>query len=125
MIPIGNELRAAIDAMPADRLTFITTARGEPFTAAGFTNWFRDRCREAGLPIGLSAHGLAQGDVPAARRGRLLGKEIAAISGHKTLRMMQRYTEAADQERYGKGCDRTARERKCYTPGAPDLHTAA
>jgi integrase len=27
MIPIGSELRAAIEAMPADRLTFITTAR--------------------------------------------------------------------------------------------------
>jgi integrase len=57
-IPIGRELRAAIDAMPADRLIFITTARGEPFTPAGFTNYFRKRCKEAGLTIGLSAHGL-------------------------------------------------------------------
>ena len=58
MIPIGDELRAAIEATPADHLTFLTTARGKPFTATGFTNWFRDMCNEAGLPNGLSAHGL-------------------------------------------------------------------
>src|SRR3954449_5540141 len=28
------------------------------YFAAGFGNWFRDMCAEAGLPIGISAHGL-------------------------------------------------------------------
>jgi integrase len=58
MLPIGVELRRAIDATPAEHLTFLTTVHGRPFTAAGFTNWFRDMCNEAGLPNGLSAHGL-------------------------------------------------------------------
>jgi integrase len=99
MIPISNELRAAIDAMPADRLTFITTARGEPFSAHSFSNWFRDRCREAGLPKGLSAHGLRKAMCRRLAEANCSEKMIAAISGHKTLRMVQRYTEAADQER--------------------------
>ena len=98
MIPISNELRAAIDAMPADRLTFITTARGEPFSAHSFSNWFRDRCREAGLPKGLSAHGLRKAMCRRLAEANCSEKMIAAISGHKTLRMVQRYTEAADQE---------------------------
>jgi Phage integrase family len=58
MIPIGAELRAAIAFAPADHLTFLTTAQGKPFTAAGFTNWFRRMCNDAGLGKGLSAHGL-------------------------------------------------------------------
>jgi integrase len=58
MIPIGNELRTAIDAMPVDRLTFITSARGEPFSPPSFTMWFRVQCQAAGLPVGYSVHGL-------------------------------------------------------------------
>jgi integrase len=38
-------------------LPLISSEPGKPFSPAGFTNWFRDRCNEAGLP-GLSAHGL-------------------------------------------------------------------
>jgi integrase len=58
MLPMVDELRAAIEATPTDHLTFLTTHFGQPYTAAGFTNWFRDRCNEAGLRKGLSAHGL-------------------------------------------------------------------
>ena len=66
--PTGDPGRASGGAF-----NLLTTRAGEPFTAAGFTGWFRDRCREAGLPLGLSAHGLAQGHMPPSRRGRLLG----------------------------------------------------
>ncbi|MVT63554.1 tyrosine-type recombinase/integrase [Bradyrhizobium pachyrhizi] len=52
-------LQAAIDAMPAsDHLTFLVTAQGKPFTAAGFGNYFRDTCHEAGLPERCTSHGL-------------------------------------------------------------------
>jgi integrase len=123
MIPISNELRAAIDAMPADRLTFITTARGEPYLPTSFSNWFRDRCREAGLPIGFSAHGLRKAVCRRLAEAGCTEKEIGAISGHKTLRMLQRYTEAADQEHLARaalerlGNDPvTHRERRAHTP---------
>jgi integrase len=39
-------------------LTFLVTEYGKPFAAAGFGNWFRDRCDEADLLKGISAHGL-------------------------------------------------------------------
>jgi integrase len=99
MIPIGIELRAAIDAMPADRLTFITTMRGEPFSSSGFTNWFRARCQEAGLPLGYSVHGLRKAMCRRLAEAGCTEKQIAAISGHGTLRMVQHYTKAADQVR--------------------------
>jgi integrase len=99
VIPMGDELRAAIEGTPADHLTFLTTARGKPFTAAGFTNWFRDMCNEARLPNGLSAHGLRKAMCRRLAEAGCSANEIAAISGHKTLREVQRYTEAVDQER--------------------------
>src|SRR5882724_8578763 len=37
-IPVLRELQNALDAMPADHLTFLTTEYGQPFTAAGFGN---------------------------------------------------------------------------------------
>ena len=48
-IPVHPELRRIIDATPSRHLTFLVTELGAPFTAAGFGNWFRDRCNEAGL----------------------------------------------------------------------------
>jgi integrase len=57
-IPVLPELQEILAVHPVDNMTLLTTSAGKPFTAAGFTGWFRDRCREAGLPLGLSAHGL-------------------------------------------------------------------
>ena len=58
-VEVMPRLQAAIDAMPAsNHLAFLVTAQGRPFTAAGFGNWFRDRCREAKLPERCTSHGL-------------------------------------------------------------------
>ncbi len=98
IIPVFPALRASIDAMPKDGLTYLTTAYGRPFTPAGFGNWFRDRCDEAGLPH-CSAHGLRKA---AARRMAEAGKsahEIMSVTGHRTLSEAERYTRAVDQER--------------------------
>jgi hypothetical protein len=56
-IPVLPELQSALEATPSNNWTFLVTELGKPFTANGLGNWFRDRCREAGLD-GLSAHGL-------------------------------------------------------------------
>jgi len=97
VIPVHPELQSII-ADAAGRMTFLVTEFGKPFTAAGFGNWFRDRCNEAGLPH-CSAHGLRKA---AARRLAEAGcteHEIAAITGHRSLREIVRYTKAADQKR--------------------------
>ena len=97
-IPVHPALNAIMSETPTDHLTFLTTAFGKPFTAAGFGNWFRARCNEAGLPH-CSAHGLRKA---AARRLAEAGcteHEIAAITGHASLREVARYTKAADQRR--------------------------
>jgi integrase len=97
-IPVHPELRRIIDATPSTGLTFLVTDLGTPFTAAGFGNWFRDRCNEAGLPQ-CSFHGLRK-----AAATRLIDAgcdvvEAAAITGHASLKELQRYIETRDRKK--------------------------
>jgi integrase len=107
VIPLLPEFYEALTAMPAAKVvsmepakTFLKTGSGQPFkSAASFGNWFRHRCDEAGLPKGISAHGLRKAT---ARRLADLGcsaHQIASITGHTTLSEVQRYTQAADRKR--------------------------
>jgi integrase len=101
-IPIHPDLQAALDATPSAHLTFLTTAFGRPFTAAGFTNWFREACNAAGLPRGTSAHGLRKAACRRLAEAGCSANVIASISGHASLAEVTRYTKAADQERMAK-----------------------
>ncbi|WP_374656464.1 tyrosine-type recombinase/integrase [Dongia sp.] len=98
-IPVHTELQAILEATPSKHLTFLTTAYGKPFSAAGFTNWFRDRCNEAELPNGASAHGLRKAACRRLAEAGCSANVIASISGHVSLREVERYTQAADQKR--------------------------
>jgi integrase len=98
-IPVHPKLQEIIDATPTVGVkTLLVTHFGKPYSAAGFSNWFRELCDEAGCPD-VSAHGLRKAT---ARRLAELGcsaHEIAAITGHATLSEVQRYTKAADRKR--------------------------
>jgi integrase len=95
-LPISPILQAVIDAAPSGHLTFLTTSGGKPFSAAGFGNWFRDVCNEAGL-VGFSAHGLRKAGCRRMAESGCSVHEIAAWSGHRTLTEVAHYTRAADQ----------------------------
>jgi integrase len=98
-IPIHRELQAALDAIASGHLTFLVTEYGKPFTAAGFGGWFRERCDEAGLPKRCTSHGLRKAACRRLAEAGCSANVIASISGHVTLREVERYTKAADQER--------------------------
>ena len=106
-IPIHPELGVILDATPSGHLTLLTTEYGKPFTAAGFGNWFRERCDKAGLPKNCSAHGLRKAACRRLAEAGCTIKQIAAISGHRTLSEVQRYTDAADQARLARDAMRT------------------
>jgi hypothetical protein len=55
--------------------------------------------REAGLPARCKAHGLRKAAARRLAEAGCSANEIAAITGHKTLAEVERYTRAADQER--------------------------
>lgn len=97
-VAIHPDLQTALSGA-VNNMTFLVTAQGKPFTSAGFGNWFRDRCDEAGLLAHCSAHGLRKA---AARRLAEAGctvKEIASVTGHRSLSEIARYTEQAEQQR--------------------------
>src|SRR5262249_1702473 len=98
-IPVHPELARVLDAPPSGHLPFLVTKDGKPFTPAGFTNWFGEVCREVGLPRGLSAHGLRKAACRRLAEAGCSANLIASISGHRSLREVQRYTEAVDQAR--------------------------
>lgn len=96
-IPLHPDLSATLDALRRDNLTFLMTGQGKPFSPAGFTNWFRDMVREAGLPDGLSPHGLRKATCRRLAEAGCTAHEIMAISGHRSLAEVTRYTVAASR----------------------------
>lgn len=97
-VPIHPALQAILDGTSTGHLNFLIAGGGKPFTAAGFGNWFRQTCDEAGLSA-CSAHGLRKAACRRLAEAGCSAPEIAAISGHKSLREVQRYIEEADQAR--------------------------
>lgn len=97
-IPLHPDLKTSLDALPLDNLSFLVTAQGRPFTPPGFTNWFRDMVREAGLPDGLSPHGLRKATCRRLAEAGCTPHQIMAISGHKSLAEVTRYTVAAGRK---------------------------
>jgi integrase len=98
-IPITSELAEAINAAaPADHLVFLVNECGKPFTPEQFTKWFSAQCQRIGLE-GLSPHGLRKASCRRLAEAGCSANEIAAISGHASLREVARYTAAADQTR--------------------------
>jgi integrase len=96
LIPIHPDLAQALAAVPRTNLTFLVTKFGKPFTAAGFGNWFRERCDEAGLPQ-CSSHGLRKLKATRLTNVGCSDREIMAITGHKSVSQVSPYTKARDQ----------------------------
>ena len=68
-----------------------------PVVTGGFK--FRDWCKLAGLPKGLTPHGLRKAFCRVAAEAGLTPHQIVSISGHKTLAEVTRYTAAADRRK--------------------------
>lgn len=96
-MPIPVELQSIIAASPCGDLTFLVNEYGKPFTANGFGNKFREWCEEASLPRGYSAHGLRKARAAEMANQGATGHQIMAITGHQTLKEVDRYTKAANQ----------------------------
>ena len=99
-VPVMPALREAIDAMPAsNHMTFLVTAHGKPFSAAGFGNWFREICNEAGLPKRCTSHGLRKAAATRLADRGATTTQLMAWFGWKTASEAERYTRNADRKR--------------------------
>lgn len=101
VIPAHPELRAELDRWKEARagVLILTDARGNGWRPEYLSDRMGKALVRLGLPNGLNVHGLRKA---AARRLAEAGcsvHEIAAITGHASLSMVELYTRAADQER--------------------------
>ncbi|PAY05430.1 hypothetical protein CK489_29035 [Bradyrhizobium sp. UFLA03-84] len=99
-VEVMPRLQAAIDAMAAsNHLTFLVTAHGKPFTAAGFGNYFRDLCRDAGLPERCTSHGLRKAAATYLAELGFTDHQLMAWFGWTSISQAQVYTRAANRKR--------------------------
>jgi integrase len=96
--PVLPILASVIAASPTGDLTFLVTEYGKPFTPAGFGNWFRDRCNEAGLPH-CSAHGLRKAGATLAAEAGATDRQLMAMFDWSSAAQANAYTEAANRKR--------------------------
>jgi integrase len=98
-IPIHPAMRAVLDATPSDHLTILVSRNGRPFHPDAFTRWFGKCCAEAGITSRATVHGLRKAAARRLAEAGCSASVIASVTGHKSLREVQRYVEAADQMR--------------------------
>ena len=95
MVP---EAGSICHAAPSGHLNFLVTSRGEPYTPAIFSNWFRRLCDQAGIH-GVSAHGLRKATGTILADLECSAHEIASILGQKSLAMVELYTRKSDRRK--------------------------
>ena len=98
-IMITPDLEKALDTAPSSGLHYVETANGKPYSEKGFGAAVRRWVKEAGLPPGLTLHGLRKADGVRMAESGATENEIAAKLGHSDTRSASIYTKGADQQR--------------------------
>jgi hypothetical protein len=97
--PLLEPLRASIEAVgESGQMTFLLTEFGTPFASVNsFGNWFRKRCKEAGVPG--RAHGIRKASATIAAENSATDRELMALYGWTTEKQAGVYTRKADRTR--------------------------
>jgi integrase len=101
-IPCHPILREALDAVRKSSGPIITNRFDRAYsTGDGLSDAFRERLRSLDIHD-YSVHGLRKNAGGAVAEAGCSPHEIAAILGHRTLSMVQKYSKSADQKRRAK-----------------------
>lgn len=95
-VPVHPKLKPLLDGH--DGMTFILTEYGKPFSHAGFSQWFVEKAKLAGLHK-RTPHGLRKAAGRRLAEAGCSAKQIAAVLGQDTIRQIETYTRDADQSR--------------------------
>lgn len=98
-IALHPRLREALDAWPRKHVTLLYSGQGKQYSVEGYGNLMADAIAAAGLPARCVLHGLRKAAGRRLAEAGCTAKEIAAVLGHKTLKEVERYTAAANQEK--------------------------
>ncbi len=105
-LPVHPNLLRSLRACPADGPAPLNSY-GRPMTKRSISALVARAARVAGLPHDCKAHGLRKSALTRLAQHSATTHEIAAVSGHKSLRQIQHYTAAVNQSRLA----RSAMER--------------
>lgn len=109
--------RRTLKAQKRTHLAIVPTYKGTPFTAGSFSEMLATASDHAGIPSDAVRHGLRKAASRRLAEAGCSSKEIAAITGHKSLREIERYVKEAEQ----KGLARSAMAKlRKFKPGTPD-----
>lgn len=98
-IPVHAEFRAVLGTIKHKHLVFIATERGAARSEFAFTNWIIEAGKDAGLPPHRSPHGLRKAACVRLADAGCDAFEIMAITGHRDIKEVQKYVEAANQKK--------------------------
>ena len=101
-ISAHRDLKAYLETLPGDTLLFVTDANGRPFSADRLRKQFVDVRSAAELRDDLQFRGLRNTAANRLAEAGATPHQIQAITGHKTLSMVEKYTRNADQDRLGR-----------------------
>jgi integrase len=125
-IPLTPELAAAIDAMPKGHLTFLVSQWGGPYSADRIGRLFRRWATAAGLPKRGRLHGLKKGGMRRLAEAELTTHQLMAISGHKTLSEVERYTEEFNRKKLASsGMKKRTENAELANPGSRKWQTGS
>lgn len=97
-LPVHPQLKALLDPLRKPSGPILTSRSGAAFHPRVFSRDFREARIKAGLPEGLSFHGLRHTAASVLAEAGATGPEIQAITGHKSLKLVEHYIRQADQE---------------------------
>ncbi|GBR43253.1 tyrosine-type recombinase/integrase [Gluconobacter roseus] len=98
-IPLHPVLAKAIKGWPRTSDHILTGVRGGAMTVYNVTRSMNDAQERGLLPKGFNVHGLRKLAAALLAEAGCSTHEIAAITGHKTLKMVEHYTRSVDQRR--------------------------
>jgi integrase len=101
VIPAHPVLKTALDEWKKSATGFfiLTSRTGGQWTRNHLTHEVQSAARAAGMRDGLNVHGLRKLAAATLAEAGCTTHEVAAVTGHKSLAMVQLYTASAAQER--------------------------
>lgn len=101
VLPVHPNLKAELDGWKAERsgLLILSPPRGLAWAGEHLSHEMAKGLAKLGLPDRLNVHGLRKAAARRLAEAGCSAHEIAAITGHRSLSMVQHYTDSADQER--------------------------
>jgi integrase len=97
VIPIHDELMAAIKAFKSNGLTLIGDRHGRPISRSALTELIGKAVQLAGLPPRCKPHGLRKSMLVRMAENEATTKEMQSISGHRSTKEIERYVIDANQ----------------------------